>query len=55
MDVELLRKGLLAVKLKGEEEGKIYNKGRGGGKGGAAPVGGAQSADSKGEGLTMPG
>lgn len=52
MDVELLRKGLLAVKLKGEEEGR-NKKGRGG-KGGAASVGGA-SAGAEGEGLIMPG
>lgn len=51
MDVELLRKGLLAVKLKGEEEGRI-KKNRGG-KGGAAPAG--ASADAEGGGLVMPG
>lgn len=52
MDVELLRKGLLAVKLKGEEEGR--NKKNRGGKGGSAPAGGA-SADAEEEGLIMPG
>lgn len=51
MDVELLRKGLLAVKLKGEQEGRNV-KGRGG-KGGAT-AGGA-SSDVEGEGLMMPG
>lgn len=51
MDVELLRKGLLAVKLKGEEEGR--NKKGGDGKGGAASAG--ASANAEGEGLIMPG
>ncbi|CAM9790182.1 unnamed protein product [Pylaiella littoralis] len=52
MDVELLRKGLLAVKLKGEEEeGRRNKKGRGG-KGGAA---GCASVDAEEEaGLAMP-
>ncbi|CAN0007569.1 unnamed protein product, partial [Hapterophycus canaliculatus] len=39
MDVELLRKGMLAVKLKGEEEGRGTKKGRGGkGGGGGGPA-----------------
>lgn len=53
MDVELLRKGLLAVKLKGEEEEEGRNKKGRGGKGGAA---GCASADAEEEaGLAMPG
>lgn len=51
MDVELLRKGLLAVKLKGEEEGR--NKKNRSGKGGSALSG--VSVDVEGEGLIMPG
>lgn len=56
MDVELMRKGLLAVKLKGEEEGRSRGKKSRGGKGGGA--GGSVSADAEEEeeeGLTMPG
>lgn len=54
MDVELLRKGLLAVKLKGEEEGR-NKKGRGG-KGGGGGGGASASADAEEEaGFVMPG
>lgn len=50
MDVELLRKEMLAVKLKGEEEGRNKNEGRGG-KGGDA-----DAAEGEGEeALMMPG
>lgn len=53
MDVELLRKGLLAVKLKGEEEGR-NKKGRGGKGGGGG--GASASADAEEEtDFIMPG
>ncbi|CAM9117956.1 unnamed protein product [Ectocarpus sp. 12 AP-2014] len=55
MDVELMRKGLLAVKLKGEEEGRSRGKKGRGEKGGGD--GGSVSADAEEEeevGLTMP-
>ncbi|CAN0193172.1 unnamed protein product [Ectocarpus sp. 6 AP-2014] len=57
MDVELMRKGLLAVKLKGEEEGRSRGKKGRGGKGGGAGGGGNVSADAEEEeeeGLIMP-
>lgn len=55
MDVELLRKGLLAVKLKGEQEGR-NKKSRGGKGGGGAAAVASASADAEGEGeFVMPG
>lgn len=51
MDVELLRKGMLAVKLKREEEGRGGKKGRGGKGGGGGVSAGAEEE----EGLLMPG
>ncbi|CAM9707449.1 unnamed protein product [Ectocarpus fasciculatus] len=47
MDVELMRKGLLAVKLKGEEEGRSRGKKGRGGKGGGPGGGGTVSAEEE--------